>query len=103
MVGSVQGGQARQQAHGRRDGAREVVAAQVPAKPTCQVSIHHRSTRHAGWKVIGSLQLLQRRQRPHVRWDGAREVVAVQDPAKETTPARSVSTIVQHDTQDGVW
>jgi hypothetical protein len=99
VVGSVQFRQARHQPELRGHGAREVVVVQPPAKPTFQVSTHHRSTRHAGWRVAGSAQVCQARHHPHVRRDGAREVVVAQPPA--TPPARSVSTIVQRDTQGG--
>jgi hypothetical protein len=135
---NVQSPQARQHPHGRRDGAREVVFMQVPAPPhppgqyppsfnatrrvgvvgtynaprlvisptvvgmvpvtsllyknlknhTLQINTHHRSTRHAGWRVAGIVQLSQARHQPHVRRDGAREVVVAQVPAKPHPPGQ---------------
>ena len=54
---SVQVSQARHQPELRGHGAREVVVVQVPVTPTCQVSTHHLSTRHAGWRVVEAYSL----------------------------------------------
>jgi hypothetical protein len=65
--------------------------------PTCQVSIHHRSTRHAGWSVVGSVHHCQARQHAHVRRDGARNPQAVQVPASTPPPAQPFSDGERHE------
>jgi hypothetical protein len=54
---SVQARHARHQPQLRWHGAREVVAGQVPATTNIQVNTHHRSTRHAGRRVVEAYRL----------------------------------------------
>jgi hypothetical protein len=55
----VQASDCRHQPELRGHGARKVVVVQVPVTPICQVSTRHRSTRHAGWRVVEAYRLLR--------------------------------------------